>query len=48
MLEPIWDHIKEITTASSGLFLAEIEPDKPLRFLDIIEDTLFNRCGKQP
>ena len=46
MLEPIWSHIKEIMTVSSGLFLAEIEPDKLLRFLDIIEDVLFNQIEK--
>jgi hypothetical protein len=33
-------------TVSSGLFLAEIEPDKLLRFLDIIEDVLFNQMEK--
>jgi hypothetical protein len=41
MVETMWGYIKQIMIMSSTLFLAEIEPDKFLRFLDIVEDAIL-------
>jgi len=33
--------MKEVLILSSGLFLTEIDPDRFLRFLDIVEDAIL-------
>lgn len=44
MMESVWGYIKEILTLSSTLFLADIEPDRFLHFLDIVEDALLTKA----
>jgi hypothetical protein len=41
MVETIWGYIKQIMIMSSTIFLADIEPDKFLHFLDIVEDAIL-------
>lgn len=41
MMNTIWSSIKEVLILSSGLLLTEIDPDRFLRFLDIIEDAIM-------
>ena len=43
MAETIWGYIKQIMIMSSSLFLADIEPDKFLHFLDIVEDAILTQ-----
>jgi hypothetical protein len=41
MMETMWGHIKDILILSSHLLLEEIEPDRFLYFLDIVEDAIL-------
>jgi len=41
MMNTIWSSIKEVLILSSGLFLTEIDSDKFLSFLDIVEDAIL-------
>jgi hypothetical protein len=36
----MWGYIKQVMIMSNTLFLAEIEPDKFLHFLHIVEDAI--------
>ena len=41
MMETMWGYIKDILILSSDLLLGEIEPDRFLHFLDIVEDAIL-------
>jgi hypothetical protein len=41
MMETMWGYVKEILIMSSHLLLVEIEPDRFLHFLDIVEDAIL-------
>jgi len=41
MMETMWGYIKNILILSSDLLLGEIEPDRFLHFLDIVEDAIL-------
>ena len=41
MMETMWGYIKDILILSSNLLLEEIEPDRFLHFLDIVEDAIL-------
>jgi len=41
MMNTIWSSIKEVLILSSGLFLTEIDSDRFLSFLDIVEDAIL-------
>lgn len=44
--EEVWAYIKELFIMSSQLFLPEIEPDKFLHLIDIIEDAISHQLQK--
>ncbi|HOR87184.1 MAG TPA: hypothetical protein PLL98_11970 [Bacillota bacterium] len=46
MMETMWGYIKDILILSSNLFLEEIEPDRFLHFLDIVEDAMLMQMEK--
>ena len=41
MMETMWGYIKNVLILSNALLLAEIEPDRFLHFLDIVEDAIL-------
>jgi len=46
MMNTIWSSIKEVLILSSGLFLTEIDSDRFLSFLDIVEDAILMQVEK--
>jgi hypothetical protein len=45
-MNTIWSSIKEVLILSSGLFLTEIDSDRFLSFLDIVEDAILMQVEK--
>ena len=46
MAEEVWAYIKELMITSSQLFWPEMEPDKFLHLIEIVEDALSNKLQK--
>ena len=46
MAEKVWAYIKDLMIASSQLFWPEMEPDKFLHLIEIIEDAITNQLQK--
>jgi hypothetical protein len=46
MMNTLWSSIKQVLILSSGLFLTEIEQDRFISFLDIVEDAMLMQVQK--
>ncbi|MFQ5902674.1 MAG: hypothetical protein ACE5JO_03195, partial [Candidatus Binatia bacterium] len=46
MAEKVWAYIKDLMIVSNQLFWPEMEPDKFLHLIEIIEDALTNQLQK--